>query len=160
MREIKPEDIRVGDLIRWEASDSEQAFEWRVPAMTTEDWPARYRGGRCFLLNRPKPPLELPTDQALGWVDWRTGSGVNKTELTLWDPASGYAVRADRVQVAAKKIHDFTPAVAVPKAALDELREWREALRETNGINAMPTPAVRRIDTFLAAVGAANGADQ
>lgn len=51
-QEIKPEDIRKGDLIRWERE--EQAHEWR--AHHDGDLYDRH-SGRHFLLNRPAPPF-------------------------------------------------------------------------------------------------------
>ncbi|RYE40907.1 MAG: hypothetical protein EOP24_39065 [Hyphomicrobiales bacterium] len=101
------------------------------------------------------PAVDLPTEPTLGWV-----SVTDRDLLAVWSLTGQaiFAVDSDGGGSAGRdEITSFTPAVAVPKAALDELRKWREALRKSNGIDALPTPAVRRIDTFLAAVDAANG---
>lgn len=139
-------DIKAGDLIRVE-QELDKAHEFRA-ARDQE----RNGWGDYYLLDRPKPAVELPTEPTLGWLTYRDTDypSANPTiELGEWK------ARADRATVL--DVHGltsvplawaiaFTPAAAVPTAALDELREY------INGLDFPNTPACRRIDKFLAAV--------
>ncbi|WP_332645080.1 hypothetical protein [Aeromicrobium sp.] len=122
---IEPSEIRKGDLIRWESKHSEHAHEWR--AQTDRAWWADE--GQHYLLNRPRPAVEFPSEPTLGWLrligavgdgppsTWRfehSGMDDSRRARNEW----GYVV-AD----VDDKIASFTPATAVPTAALDELRD-------------------------------------
>ena len=153
-RPIEPADIRAGDLIRCEWKESDAAEEWRSPVDAGSTWdPAKVDH---FLLDRPTPPVELPTEPTLGWIyanDERTLAlvGVRKPGDPDYDspiyirlePTGGW----DRV----KEISAFTSATAVPTDALDQLR----GLADCSG----PLSCLRRhVEVFLAAVDEANRA--
>ena len=85
---IEPSEIRKGDLIRWEddrpAGDSNgigaieftaksDGYEWR-------------ENGAHYLLDRPNPVVELPSEPTLGWLTART-SAIGETprrDLARW----------------------------------------------------------------------------
>lgn len=72
---IKHEDVRVGDLIRAEWADGETATESRV---TKGGW---YRDDKTlFLLDRPEPPYELPTEPGLYTIADST-DGIHRKRL-------------------------------------------------------------------------------
>lgn len=156
---IKPEDIRKGDLIRVEYEHDEYTVEKRVGV---DGVPLGLAcGTRYYLLDRPKPKPDLPTKPTLGWAEWTSDWG---RYLAVWRVRGKDLVpSADRV-ITSGRINDefisFTPAVAVPKAALDELRDWFAFLFRGKSSDQYVTPATRRIRDFLAAVDAANGGDR
>lgn len=141
---INPLHIRRHDLIRVE-QEAEKAHEYRATENAQRDgW------GHYFLLERPAtPPLELPSVPTLGWAsanfDTRliatTGDGHGGTDIN----DGGY--------VDSKYITAFTPAVAVPASALDELRLYVTGLDDLPILRSAERAAAR----FLAAVDAANG---
>jgi hypothetical protein len=142
----KPEDIKKGDLIRYEhAEDSVGAFT-AVEFLAEFDgrgYLPKSLGGQHFLLDRPTPPVELPTEECLGWVE---SDGV--AFLGLWDGGEyvdEVTGRLEQDTVHRDHVTAFTPAAAVPKSALDELRAG---------------PRWMTVETFLAAVDAANGDDR
>ena len=112
-RPIEPADIRKGDLIRWEQEPSlvsEYAIEYRA----TEDGYFQSVTGQHYLLDRPSPPVELPTEPTLGWLENVYGARI----LKHWFRGEGVAEAfdGDRWNFT-KEVIAFTPAVAVPKAA-------------------------------------------
>lgn len=128
---IEPSDIRAGDLLRFEFSSppwpgSTVAFEWRSQ-IDGEGYNGR---GEHYLLGRSEPVVELPSTPTLGWV---TTDVVTTPALGTWatytstvvfreeDPTE-YLMQSERDLVAAK-VRTFTPATAVPTAALERLRE-------------------------------------
>ena len=143
-RPIEPADIRAGDLIRCEWKESDAAEEWRSPVDAGSTWdPANVDH---FLLDRPSPPVELPTEPTLGWLENVYGARI----LKHWFRGEGVAEAfdGDRWNFT-KEVIAFTPAVAVPKAALDEL----QANHDCSG----PLSCLRgHVDDFLAAVDEAN----
>jgi hypothetical protein len=126
---IDPKDIRKGDLIRNEWADG-TAFEFRAKH-NGDNLGAEWRGGgrasflmgatAHYLLDRPKPPVALPTKPTLAWVDDGRGRA-----LAYWD-GSAYADEVTQEELARTflraKITDFTPATAVPTEALNKFRE-------------------------------------
>lgn len=155
---IKPEDIREGDLIRREPTPTGGSSLRAVEYVAVRDG---YTHGLrdssdtdiFFLLDRPTPAVDLPTSPSLGTLVWREESAVRDAmETALW----GLTRRGDRVEsesssVPVRLVTQFIPIltheadeVAVPKAALDELR-------------AAEIHAWVAIATFIAAVDAANG---
>jgi hypothetical protein len=145
-RPIEPADIRKGDLIRWEQEPSlisEYAIEYRA----TEDGYFQSVTGQHYLLDRPSPPVELPTEPTLGWLENVYGARI----LKHWFRGEGVAEAfdGDRWNFT-KEVIAFTPAVGVPKVALDELRG---AL-----LVYLPTAedVISEVADFLAAVDEAN----
>lgn len=92
------------------------------------------------------PAVDLPTEPTLGWADANFG---RRLIMTTGDGRGGVDV-LDQGYVDSVAIRSFVPAVAVPESALT-------ALRGRIGGLLSVTVLVRRIDTFLAAVDAANG---
>ncbi|MEH3033330.1 MAG: hypothetical protein PGN07_04640 [Aeromicrobium erythreum] len=154
--EIKPEDIREGDLIRWEASDSGEGHIDAIEYVALHDEDARLSLGKHYRLGRPAPKVDLPTEPTLGWVTSKYGGSV----LGTWERyTSIYGSHEDsalvrELDLPLDDVSDFQEAVAVPKAALDEYR----ATISSWGHKVQPTSALGR---FLAAVDSANeGADR
>lgn len=145
-RPIEPADIRKGDLIRWEQEPSlvsEYAIEYRA----TEDGYFQSVTGQHYLLDRPTPPVELPTEPTLGWLN------DAPYLLAVWYPrevlGTAGVAQIEQTPFSADHIRAFTPAAAVPKAALDEL----QANHDCSG----PLSCLRgHVDDFLAAVDEAN----
>jgi hypothetical protein len=138
---IDPKDIRKGDLIRVEKGN-DQALEYRANEHGhTNGW------GHYYLLDRPAPKVELPETPTLGWLN------DEPYLLATWVDCSDSAARPPAVRPVSPTPFDdghvksFTEAVAVPKAALDELRKWPSG----------PDPAMYHLKRFLAAVDEANG---
>lgn len=149
---IEPIDIRVDDLIRYEfGSMPGSASEWRAEVEGISPYQAR--AGQHYLLDRPKPAVELPTIPSLGWVTTDLGfrDGATLAFVGQWKKGSdamtadyghGYR-RISGLYGGRENVTAFTPATAVPTEALDELRaEW-----------PYPDGAVH---AFLTAVDAAN----
>lgn len=138
---ITPSDLRIGDRVRTESRDGRPfgtspqilASEWIVGE---DDLDGDFEGVDLYLLERRAPVVKLPSELTLGWATWRDGT----VELDTWR----LAPEADVIA--------FVEAVAVPKAALDELRGHI-------GFFATPESLRGRINAFLAAVDAANGGD-
>ena len=119
-RPIASSEIRKGDLIRWE--DGENAHEYRAVVGTGKS----NLGGAYFLLDRPEPAIELPTEPTLGWATvqpkhWRESI----TCLHEWRHRGGQLVSTVAPVYFAEDITAFTPATAIPSAALGELRRNR-----------------------------------
>lgn len=158
--EIKPADIREGDLIRWEHSDSDAACEWRQ----TRHGRAEHRPGTYFLINRPTPPVELPTEPAFGWVE----HADNRRRLGRFfesaptHPADGEHVVSEIGSASRKVINRlfrvtaFTPATAVPTESLDALRDAHNAANRTTGWQKDSDIRHDAMLTFLADVDRAN----
>jgi hypothetical protein len=131
---IDPKDIREGDRIRIEAAEGRTFGDGLTASefIAREfDNPAEFSYLRYYLLDRPKPPVDLPSEPTLGWV---TSVG-GEVALSTWRPdfVQGGAivatvdVRDSRAFCTGMKkyvdhITAFTPATAVPTEALDELR--------------------------------------
>lgn len=151
---IKPEDIKRGDLIRYESHDGDDyAVEFRAykDGHSQRD---RDESGQHYLLDRPTPPVELPTE-ALSWgtlvADRVQYEGVFQRQGdVILHIGSGHHREP---QIPVRDVTAWEPHVAVPKAALDELREYMNAW---TGASRRDSPAKGRIDRFLAAVDAAN----
>lgn len=147
---IEPSDIRKGDLIRIEyptgAINSAVEYVAGGPARVDDYLP----GSAHYLLDRPKPAVELPTEPTLGWVEYsfdgdsirRLGCSYNLgriARLVKWD-----------IEVPASRVTAFSSATAVPTAALDELRR-------VHGHPNRDDRAVRRqVNRLLAAADEAN----
>jgi hypothetical protein len=137
---IELADIRRDDLIRVEQENG-TAHEYRA----LKDAHRAY-WGHHYLLDRPTPPVQLPTEPTLGWLENVYGARI----LRRWFRGEGVAEAfdGDRWNFT-KEVIAFTPAVAVPKAALDEL----QANHDCSG----PLSCLRgHVDDFLAAVDEAN----
>ena len=71
------------------------------------------------LIDRPKPPVDLPTEPTLGWANF----GGSDTCLSIWSEQMrpvcqcGSSAGGDP-----EKLESFVAATAVPTSALDELR--------------------------------------
>lgn len=156
---IDPADIRTGDLIRWERGEGSptQTFEAAEFRATFDGDGKRNWDGQHYLLDRPAPAVDLPTEPTLGWITgygyrnldfWRYRDGADKAGEGAWagnDPALkpyGYGI---------KGITDWVPATAVPTSALDELRTI--ASSDAFCVDGFS----RSVRAFLAAVDAANG---
>jgi hypothetical protein len=140
---IKPEDIRKGDLIRFEYAN--------IPGKASEyiamgDEIPTYNAGHHFLLDRPKPTVDLPTKPTLGFISSGT---VPTSTVGMWwvDPNDPSFVIRDGSFRLADDITAFVPATAVPAEALDELRAVASGRR---GCPDVAAPGA--ITTFLAAV--------
>ena len=158
-RPIEPADIRAGDLIRCEWKESDAAEEWRSPVDAGSTWdPAKVDH---FLLDRPTPPVELPTEPTYGVLEWTAGPntanpGESRRVAATWKLSpyvSGYYRPEGRptqihavdfgMYIPLGRVTAFTPAVAVPMAALNKLRKAENVVR---------------VNDFLAAVDEANRA--
>lgn len=162
-REIHtPDEIRKGDLIRYELSPHHPGFTRN----RAREYVARFDGdadgypselGTCFLLDRPTPPVELPAAPTLGWVSTDDGA-----ELDIWQLHPDDRIACVSLPEApgidgtlADEITAFTAATAVPNESLDALRHYMSGFSFTDEYRA--TPAQARIAAFLAAVDSANG---
>lgn len=143
-RAIDYREIRKGDLIRWEAGDNLPYPGYAAVEITADrDGKGLSNVGQHYLLDRPAPPVQLPEKPTLGWVAVKGGD----IRLGCWYE-SGLAVVAQGVNgVETKRVESFTPAVAIPTEALDQLRGWN-----TGFFHSYPEDA---IFDFLAAVDAA-----
>lgn len=154
MREpIKPEDIRVGDLVRLECSEPVMGGVTAYEYVAVSDGQAggAILDGEVFLLDRPTPAVDLPVMPTLGWL--RTKG--HESRLAHWftlGHGPRRLMKADRPL--ADRLADDTlgwaEAVAVPREALDDLRHGADCSGPTSC-------AVGHMRTFLAAVDAANG---
>lgn len=158
--EIQPRDIRAGDLIREERSGEGQESDPSVVAVeyvATRDRNTRNRftGERTYyLLDRPAPVVELPTEPTLGWTEYRLGGDSVRRLGCTFNLARCVRLSAWDVDVAADWVTAFTPATAVPTEALDELRAPEGVI---NGAGlALAVHRRRRIETFLAAIDEAS----
>ena len=78
---IEPSEIRKGDLIRVEWPD-DNSREYRA----SRDGDNNIFGGtsRFFLLDRPAPAVELPTEPTLGWVHVEAEGRATSDTLAVW----------------------------------------------------------------------------
>lgn len=106
-----------------------------------------------YLLDRPAPAVDLPTEPTLGWLEVSDTGQANFTRI----PGRVLGVFKNRKTVVdggtiGSWSHDlvtaFTPATAVPTSALDELREYMRKFSD----GAMLTRSGNQIRDFLAAV--------
>lgn len=126
---IELADIRRDDLIRVEQENG-TAHEYRA----LKDAHRAY-WGHHYLLDRPTPPVQLPTEPTLGWVngDWQSGP-----RLAVWMVDGPKWIKPvdnktdEHGATYAPSVAAFTPAVAVPKAALDKLRKAENVVRGVN----------------------------
>jgi hypothetical protein len=150
---IDPSEIRKGDLIRCE-------WDGSVPGLQAAEFTASGHGHSLYseapqhyLLDRPIPPVSLPTEPTLGWLTARErkGGACPVAHLAIWnlhrDPDVSIQWNGSNCGIARNWVTAFIPAVAVPTDALAGLRKYRNDLDWD-----CATPAVRRIDAFLAAV--------
>lgn len=122
---IDPKNIRAGDLIRWESATRHgTANEYRATGGEGDFM----EQGRLYLLDRPKPVVDIPSTPTLGWIDATAGGtslavvGIGNIGYDL-DKGPHYArVRRGGGWDLSSEITAFTEAVAVPKAALYVLR--------------------------------------
>lgn len=163
---IEPEDIRKGDLIRYENGDLIRFRAGEYRAETDGDtWGPH--PGRYFLLDRPKSPVDLPTEPTLGWASFEHHHDhLAETELGVWrhvvhGNGNDTITAAIQHQIAqADTVTAFTPAVAVPKGALDELREVFDTAPDTHTAPRRTLHYSHAIAHFLKAVDEANGDDR
>lgn len=141
---IDPADIKAGDLIRWERDFPGAGYN-ALEVVASRDGQNISPYGQHYLLDRPKPPVGLPTEPTLGWAEYR---GHRYLEVWERNEAPGMSDRVVTACTGFGPITAFTPATAVPTAALNELRR-----RVTCYGEGSPT------SEFLAAVDEANGAD-
>jgi hypothetical protein len=125
-RPIELDAILAGDLIRYESG--EIAHEWRAQ---NKGHGFHARAGQHYLLDRPEPAVELPTEPTLGTVTWKYHDSAHvQQETALWNPTpDGLCFRSESSSIPVAFVIDFTPirtladdATAVPTKALDELR--------------------------------------
>lgn len=161
-QQVQPVDIRKGDLIRWEKDPANRGL-CAVEFSAGSDGYRYSNTGQHYLLARaPKPPLELPDKPTLGWID-AVGEkslavvGVKLPSYATPDPiyiridAGGH--RWDRIN----RITAFTPAIAVPKAALDELRSLhKEDGQKSDAAGMTPYEWWQAAGRFLDAIDTAN----
>jgi len=150
---IKPGDIRKDDLIRWEADANYGGQNRAIEYRACKDGDQTFAAGQYYLLDRPTPAVELPTEPTLGWVAWEERGffgGARRRAFGTWRADSdvvrdldqhGRAVRADSVTA-------FTPAIAVPRDAYEAL-----ASTSTSDLDALR----RAVHAFLDATDKANG---
>jgi hypothetical protein len=111
---IEPSEIRKGDLIRAEFGNRD-AREY-VAGRDAHHLGVTYRH---YLLDRPKPAVELPTEPTLGWVHFSEGA---KGWLGFVDDQGGsdglFNATTERGYASncfiASRVTAFIPATAVP----------------------------------------------
>jgi hypothetical protein len=140
-RPIEPADIRAGDLIRCEWPD-DSASEWR----SKTSGPAGWNADRVsyFLLDRPTPPVDLPTE-SLTWgtlvADRVQYEGLFQRESSvILHVGTG---RRDEPRIPIESVTTWAPHVAVPRAALDKLRKAENVVRGVNDFLAAVDEATR-----------------
>lgn len=109
-------------------------------------------GSTWFLLDRPTPPVALPTEPTLGWLStdsMHRRLGIYETPPEIPDAitdnaAAGYWEASD--------VTTFIPATAVPASALDTLRHMHA------GGDEYGASKCGWVADFLAAVDNAGGA--
>lgn len=151
-RPIKARDIIKGDLIRKEYGceivNGETALEYRA----TSDAHGKGGPGQHFLLDRPEPAVELPTEPTLGWATYRIDDHGEATRLGVtFNAGSSMRLTNWDISVPASRVTAFTPATAVSTEALDRLR-----------VDLFGDPShgqlISAVARFLTAVDSANGA--
>ncbi len=141
-------DIQAGDSIRWEGDDRTTGHITALEYRATHDEHRQFSDGSYFLLDRPEPQpkIELPAEPTLGWLGWEAGGLSNASELGIW---------SNRTH-GAKGTHltSWTPAAAVPRDALEELRDAHEnafsaigRFEKNNGRRDALVEFFRRVDS-------------
>lgn len=127
---IEPSEIRKGDLIRWESGHSDEAHEYRAEC-AGHNWIGQSE--TFYLLDRPTPPVVLPTEPTLGWLSV-TSLGLG----TGSQPGTVLAFVNDRGEHASVEAYPhgywshefvtaFVEATAIPTGVLDAFRtEWMQ----------------------------------
>lgn len=156
---INEPDIRKGDTLdfEWDEPHPINGFSFlTLVARCDRQWPLD--AARAFLINRPTPPVDLPTEESLGRLTWYAGEessglGVERSRVGLFQPCRDGLTDNEMLGCfPASRIVSWEPMTAVLTSALDALRDYRKHL-DIPG----KTPAIRRIDTFLADVDRAGG---
>lgn len=152
MERIEIDDIKAGDIIRFVPHEPIPAY----CRLRSADYLARSNGdgftgeppGDHFLLERPKPPVELPTTPTLGVVtlyngDKHAGRVVGGDVLLLVD---GKVIGAKSAAAA------FEPAIVVPASAITALRAAHGDAACTPGIHEAYSVRTRAMENLIAAV--------
>lgn len=152
---IKVADIRKGDLIRveWpEDTPSEDQACRALEYIAPQDNYPWMQGVNHYLLERPEPVF--PDEPTLGWATWTSDWG---TYLAVWrkedDEVYPDADRHLKSGTLNDEFLSFEEAVAVPKAALDKLREDYKKGDELPGWEETGEYLDTAIDDFLTEVG-------
>lgn len=149
---IEPSDIRAGDLVReeyaeaWLTDHGTERFAVEYRATHDRHTLALSHVSGHFLLDRPKPDVELPTVTTLGWA---VGVADPTPLLAVWllqRADTLYSMRAP--DLAAEKVTSFTPATAVPTEALNAVRHEARCSSDFH--------TREKLTAFLAAVDKAN----
>ena len=140
---IAPSDIRLNDTVRVEfpPGSTNTAVEFIADSVGFNH-AAFLSGSTYYLLDRPKPAVELPTEPTLGWLETKYAARI----LQVWFAQGRYAAASNNNRWNLEtEVTAFTPATAIPTEALDTLRA-----------NAVLC-SIPNVAKFLAAVDAANG---
>ena len=124
---INYRDIKAGDLVRWERGDG-YAIEFR--AERDRDLRAG-TSGQHYLLDRPKPRVDLPLEPTLGVLKWNSNTSGEKEVLATWSLRSTYdqtfrdvgpyALSDVGHRIGVQSVTSFTPMVAIRRDLVDEL---------------------------------------
>lgn len=144
---IDPSEIRVGDLIRGESNIRPgNAVEWRAQIdKDLNGW--NPRSFDFFLLDRPAPAVEMPTEPTLGWVTFEDGEHLFGRWWLKSTALIGEVLGERQDQYIPRHVTAFTPTTVVPTDALDRLRKHLAD-------SFTPCPAA---EALLNAVDSANG---
>jgi hypothetical protein len=130
---IEPSDIRKGDLIRIEGRTTadvdrgETAHEYRAIADNDRDgWSAGHFN--WYLLDRPKPAVELPETPTLGWLTRPVGDSGSKTQLGYFHASEDVCGGADEVDSSGAYSDTFVKVSAFLRATAVPTEEWRALL--------------------------------
>lgn len=165
---IAPSEIRVGDRVAAVSHGMETTFvvdhfdNGRIYASAGNahhDSEAFLQGDKneWFLLDRPTPPVALPTEPTLGWA--RVENGVRAVGIwstythryNLSDQEAVYLINPER-EFAVSDVVEFIPGTLVPTSALDALRKAFKGI----SIGSLLSPCEVGVRTFLADVDSAN----
>lgn len=128
---IKPSEIRKGDLIRieWTRSQcgSSRALEYVALSdkmgMRRKLDSLEWHEASHYLLDRPTPVVDLPSEPTLGWLTYDSGDQGGST-LGHWYRFNSHIAHDNCAgSYSHEYITAFTPATAVPTEALNELRK-------------------------------------
>lgn len=161
---IEPSGLMVGDLVRCETTDdvllggefTATEFTWSESHNPDDVAP----GVQYFLLDRPAPPVAIPTKPTLGWLSIGDSDTMARFYHVAETAVRGKRVFRDGVELVAQPedVTSFTHATAVPTGAITELRlsdKWcDEPHRSLETSNSGRRGAIA---TFLSAVERANG---
>lgn len=156
-RPIEPSEIRKGDLIRFErlSEGVERAVEF---VYENDNYRSSLASGTYYLLDRPAPAVELPTEPTWGWLTYRDTDfpSANPTvEYGEWKARHDRATALDvhgSTSVPLQWVTAFTPATAVPTEALARLERAMDNWRMDASYGSMATD----VSHFLAAVDEAS----